>query len=197
MKKLLYSLLAIFFITGCTNSQKVNYPNSNANKETMYIKPTEFSEETMEVLDLFDEEIQFFDISINDTAKSHTVSIWVYRDGEWKEDGKSYGEMEFLGNRYAIRLTETSCELYSIDENGHTKVTYPKLDTTFDESTAKMGWRLSNETEIELNQEIPLWVMIGSNVNSFEVSNMEKNFREINCSAGIAITLTVSDKVVE
>ena len=32
---------------------------------------------------LFDDEIQFFDISFDETAKSYAVSIWVYRDGEW------------------------------------------------------------------------------------------------------------------
>ena len=31
----------------------------------MYIKPSELSDETMEVLDLFDDEIQFFDISFD------------------------------------------------------------------------------------------------------------------------------------
>ena len=182
-------LTCLINLTACSSA--------NDNIDTMYIKPTEFSEETMEVLDLFDDEIQFFDISTNDTVKSHTVSIWVYRDGEWHEDGKSYGEAEFLGNRYAIRLTETSCELYSIDDNGHTKAKYPKLDTTFDESTAKISWKLNHEQPIELNKEIPLWVLIGSNATSFQVSAIEKDFREIDCTAGIAITITVSDEIME
>ena len=41
----------------------------------MYIKPSELSDETMEVLDLFDDEIQFFDISFDETVKSYAISV--------------------------------------------------------------------------------------------------------------------------
>ncbi len=57
----------------------------------MYIKPSELSDETMEVLDLFDDEIQFFDISFDETVKSYAISVWGYRDGEWAEDGMTVG----------------------------------------------------------------------------------------------------------
>lgn len=190
MKKLSIMLLCLFCLAGCNAGKEIK-------NETMYIKPSEFSEETKEVLKLFDEEIQFFDISLDDNAKSHTVSIWVYSEGEWKESGKSYGETEFLGNRYAIRLTETSCELYSIDDNGHTKVKYPQLNTAFDETLAKISWKLDYEKEIKLNEEIPLWVMIGSEESYFQYSHLKNDFRSIDCSTGIAVTLTISDEIVE
>ena len=56
MKKIIYALLVgVLIFTLCACSQNKH--------STMYIKPSELSDETMEVLDLFDDEIQFFDIS--------------------------------------------------------------------------------------------------------------------------------------
>ena len=59
----------------------------------------------MEVLDLFDDEIQFFDISFDETVKSYAISVWVYRDGEWAEDGMTVGNIDHLTRRIAVRLT--------------------------------------------------------------------------------------------
>lgn len=196
MKKLLSIFLAvtcILCLTGCSR----DLTDLSEKQDEMYIMPSQFSEETLEVLEVLDHEIQFFDISLNETAKSHTVSVWVYRDGQWHEDGKSYGETKFLGDRYAIRLTETSCELISMDENGHTRSTYPVLDTSFDKSMASAGWRLNEKQTVELNKEMPLWVMIGFKDGSFQVSDLKENFREIECEAGIAVTITVSDEVAD
>ena len=59
--------------------------------------------------------------------KSETITVWVYRDGEWEESGKTTGPVDTLERRIAIRLTEDSYELYSIDESGHVKYTSPDL----------------------------------------------------------------------
>ena len=162
----------------------------------MYITPSQFSEETLEVLEVLDYEIQFFDISLNDTAKSHTVSVWVYRDGQWHEDGKSYGETEFLGDRYAVRLTETSCELISIDENGHTRSTYPVLNTSFDDSMTTVEWWLREKQTIELNEAVPIWTIFGSKGGNIQVPASQKEFKDAKCDAGIAVTITLSDEIV-
>ena len=88
---------------------------------------SEFTEETREVLDLFDDEVQFFDIVLDETVKSETITVWVYRDGAWEESGKTTGPVDMLERRIAIRLTEDSYELYSMDESGHTKYCYDTL----------------------------------------------------------------------
>lgn len=125
MKKAISILLAVatlLSLCACSRNKR----------SVMTIKPSEFSKETQEVLDLFDDEIQFFDISLDETVKSYTISVWVYRDGTWNEDGKTYGKSDLLGNRIAIRLTETGCDIYNISENGSSRCSYPALDTTFD-----------------------------------------------------------------
>ena len=55
MKKIICALFAgliTFTLCACSQDKQL----------AMSIKPTEFSEETLAVLDLFDDEIQFFDI---------------------------------------------------------------------------------------------------------------------------------------
>ena len=162
----------------------------------MYIKPSEFMEETREVLDLFDDEVQFFDIVLNDTVKSETITVWVYRDGAWEESGKTSGPVDMLERRIAIRLTENSYELYSLDESGHTKYT-SFLDTTFDESMAILGSRVEGETQLILNEETPILMKIGAETSSMESYNVTEDFRTMDCNAGVVITLTVSDELVE
>ena len=146
---------------------------------------------------MFDDEIQFFDISFDETAKSYAVSIWVYRDGEWVEDGTTAGNIDHLTGRIAVRLTETGCDLYTIDENGHVKYSFPTVDTPFDESTGVGGTRIDREVPIMLNKEIPLWVKIGTTANSMRVLDITDDFRNTECNAGVAVTLTVSDVGVD
>ena len=163
----------------------------------MYIKPSEFTEETREVLDLFDDEVQFFDIVLDETVKSETITVWVYRDGEWEESGKTTGPVDTLERRIAIRLTEDSYELYSIDESGHVKYTSPELNTNFDESMAILGSRVEGETKLVLNEETPILMKIGAEASSMESYNVTEDFRKMDCNAGVVITLTVSDELAE
>ena len=190
MKKIIYALLVgVIIFTLCPCSQNKH--------STMYIKPSELSDETMEVLGLFDDEIQFFDISFDETVKSYAISVWVYRDGEWAEDGMTVGNIDHLTGRIAVRLTETSCDLYTIDESGHVKYSFPTLETQFDEPMGIGGTKIDRETPIELNKEIPIWFKIGTIINSMKVMDITDDFRNAECDAGIAITLTAYDKIVE
>ena len=144
MKKTISVLLAVAMIFSlCACSQ---------NKQSgISIKPTEFSEETLEVLDLFDDEIQFFDISLDENVKSFESSVWVYRDGEWFEDGKTHGNNDFLGKRIAIRLTENSYELYNICRTEH-KNKIPKIRPLTGRTMRKVdGLFLSAKSKKEVN----------------------------------------------
>ncbi len=163
----------------------------------MYIKPSEFTEETREVLKLFDDEVQFFDIVLDEKVKSETITVWVYHGGEWQENGKTSGPVDTLERRIAIRLTENSYELYSMDESGHVKYESPELNTSFDESMAIIGSRVEGETQLILNEETTIWMKIGSETSSMENFNVTEDFRTMDCNAGVVITLTVSDEIVE
>ena len=98
MKKIICALLAgVLALSLCACARDV--------QAGMSIAPTAFSEETMDVLKLLGDDIQFYDLSLDGSVKSFALSLWVYRDGEWFEDGKMYGGSDTLGRRIAIRQT--------------------------------------------------------------------------------------------
>ena len=184
---IIFTVAIMISICACTLNQQSN----------MSIKPSKFSKETKEVLSLFDDEVQFFDIKIDDTVKSYSIILWAYQNGEWKEYGRTEGETKFLGDRIAIRLTESSYDLYTVDEAGNTKYNYPNVDAGFEKSIAKGGEIIDREIPLELNKETPIWVKIGTDTGSMRVGDITDDFRKADCNAGIAVTLTVSDKIIE
>ena len=187
LKSILVATLLMLTLVGCENKES----------KGMYIKPSEFSEETREVLNLFDDEVQFFDIVLDETVKSETITVWVYKNGAWEESGKTSGPVEILDRRIAIRLTKDSYDLYSMDESGYVKYTCPDLDTSFDESMGIIGSRVEGETKLILNEETPILLKIGSKSSSIDNCNVTDDFRTIDCDAGVVVTLTVSDEIVE
>lgn len=187
LKSLFVAILLMFTLSGCENKEN----------KGMYIKPSEFSEETRKVLNLFDDEVQFFDIVLDETVKSEKITVWVYKNGVWEESGNTSGPVELLDRQIAIRLTENSYDLYSIDESGHIKYSCPELEASFDEAMGIIGSRVEGETKLILNEETPILMKIGSKSSSMENYNVTEDFRSFECDAGIVITLTVSDEIVE
>ena len=84
-----------------------------------------------------------------------------------------------------------------MDESGHTKYTSPDLNINFDESVAILGSRVEGETKLVLNEETPILMKIGAETSSMENYNVTEDFRKMDCNAGVVITLTVSDELVE
>lgn len=192
MMKKIIAFVVLFtcfsFLSGCDGK------TMEQNQLGMYIKPSTFSDETLEVLKLFEDEIHFFDIKLDDTAKSFAISIWQYQDDQWNEIGSSSGQSEFLGNRIAIRFDDTDYEIYHMDENGHSSIKSPALDLKFEESMTKIWWTVDQEESLGINQEKVLFVKVGTNKNEVRTSVMSTDFREVECDTGIAITLTIFDK---
>lgn len=189
MKKLLHLVMVFLLILALTAC-------SAGAPAAMSIQPSKFSEETKKVLDLLDDEMQFFDIRLDESIKSYTISVWAYRDGEWHEDGKIDVENIVPNGQIAIRLTESSCGLYVIDDTGHSKYGYPVIETDFENAVGIGGTRIEKETPIELHKEIPIWVKIGTDKSSMRAMDITENFRAYDCNAGVAITLIVSDELV-
>ena len=47
------------------------------------------------------------------------------------------------------------------------------------------------------NEETPILLKIGSKSSSIDNCNVTDDFRTIDCDAGVVVTLTVSDEIVE
>lgn len=187
MKKilLLFALLITIMLSACSK------PN-----QELTIKPSHFSEETQEVLKIFDDEIIFLDYTIDETIKSLSIDLWVYQNGEWINNGNTFGNIDSVNNRLALRLTETSYDLFIIDEEGYSEHSTPNIGADFSNFTSVTSTRLTNPTPIKPNEEIPLWVKLGTNKNSIESARLT-DFRNADCDTGVAITVTFSDKSVE
>lgn len=184
---LVMGVMLMFSLSACTK-------DDNNTPTEMTIKPSSFSKETTDVLKLFDDELQFFDITLNETAKSETITVWIYKNGEWVEAGQTIGAVDQFSKRIAIRLTDTNYDLYCIEDTGYNKYSSSNLDTTFSESMGISRIRIDGETPIELNKEIPIVVKFGTDKDYMKVYDISEDFREYECNAGIAITLTVSDQ---
>lgn len=188
MKKLI-SIAVMVFITMMTACMQPVTKDKAA-----IIKPSEFSEETQKALELFDDDMMFFDYTVDETIKSFTISVWSYEDGEWMNKGDSLGNIDTVDNQIAFRFNDTGYELFTIDKNGHVKFSAPDVYTGFSDTMQQTSTCLSNPTDIVLNTEIPLWVKIGNNKDGISISD---NFRNSDCTAGIAVTVVFSDKVLE
>lgn len=195
MKKftcLFIAIILVFSLCACSSS----------GGQGMSIKPSEFSKETREVLELLKDELQFFDVSLDESAKYFKISVWVKRDGEWLDVGGVSDEISWMPARIAVRLTDDSFELYLIDDKGQVGVSYP-LEDDFDNSAdfvnsaAFFGSKIDSETPLELNKELTLWAKYGTEKTSIEASAAQHDFRDVDCNAGTVVTLTVSDKPLE
>ena len=56
-------------------------------KQSMVIRPSEFSEETRKVLTIVEDELVFFDYEVDETIRSKTIDIWQYQEGQWVSAG--------------------------------------------------------------------------------------------------------------
>ncbi len=188
MKKVLIIIsVMLLVLTGCAENESYS----------MSIKPTELSQETQQALSIFDDEVQYFDVKYDETAKYYSMAIWAYKDGEWYEAGRTYGEIQYLNNQIAINLTESSCEIFNISKDGYASSAYPDIDTNFDSVIGITGSRVDREIPIELDKETPIWVKIGTQSFSMSAMDITEDFRNNECDAGIAVTLTISDKEIK
>lgn len=180
------TLVLLFTLAACSMSKEKT-------QDVMIIKPGEFSEETKQVLDLLDEEIMFFDFVTDHTVKSSTVNVWAYENGRWISKGATSGNIYKAENQIAIQITEKGYNIFTIDESGHIKYSAPDLDIGFENTAQQLSHAITNPTNFIIGEEIPLWVKIGNNENAISIFD---NFRSSNCTAGIAFTVTFSDKEI-
>lgn len=188
-------LLLTMVLTACSR-QKEAAENDAAQNETMTIKPSEFSEETQDVLKIMDDEISFFDYSVDETIKSMRIDIWAYEDGKWTGAGNSYGNLKGSTGRIAVRINDATYDIFDIDESGYAKTSCESI-VDFEKSKTKTMSSLSHPTKIEPGKEISLWVKLGFDTLEAVSPGTAGNFREADYDSGLAVTITFSTESVE
>lgn len=183
----LVALVLLFFLTACSTPKQ-------SIQDTMIIKPSKFSEETKRVLDLFDEDIKFFDFTVDETVKSSTIDVWHYENNLWVNKGGTSGNIDKTDHQIAIQITENGYNIFTIDEGGHMKYSAPEINIDFENTKQQLSNKITHPTHIIVGEEIPLWVKIGNNQNGISIPT---DFRSSNCTAGIAFTVTFSNKEIQ
>lgn len=165
-------------------------------KPELSVAPSSFSRETTEVLRPFQSELQFVDLNLNEDAKQWKISLWSYHDGEWKEQGKMFEKIKQKPEslRIAIRLTTKECDLYLIDENGFSKASYSSIGTNFEQTQTVIDQRIEEKTPFAIGEEVTLWAKLGVDGQQVEAGDLTKDFRNFPCTAGAAVTVTISDE---
>ena len=165
----------------------------NREREGMWIAPGEFSAETENVLKLFEDELQFYDISLDKSARYQKVSIWTCQDGIWQESGRICGEIADASWQLAVRLLDDRADVYTICGEEYKKSTYPHLPAAGEDSETAMETSIQTAVSLEFDQEIPLWVKVAGK----DVTEIPEDFRNLPCSSGTAVTFTVSEQPLE
>ena len=193
MKKrlLFFALIISFLLPSCSDIMKI--------QTGMIIQPTRFSRESQKTLKIFDAETLFLDYTIDDSAKYYSINLWIYEDGKWVSGGSvSNSERQLdMNNRLAIHLKETGVDIFTFDKTGdYIKYGLNGGGMELKNSISIASQRITKPTQISLNEEIPMWVIWGTNKNSMEVSD-DSDFRNLECTEGVAITITFSDKKIK
>ena len=187
--KIIPVMLAVLLFAGCGTAQT----DGKTTGKPMTIYPTEFSAETTKVLDILDDEVMFYTYITDETVKSIDLQIWFYENGEWTSAGNVKGNKEMTERDIVLRVKDGEVDLIQVSETGQSKYTFP-VTQDFSGSLMTVEERLQTTEPIVLEEEIVLYYKAATDDNAIR---SETDFRELNCSAGMALTITFSAENVE
>ena len=190
MKKflsLIISMTLCLSITACSNQVQTQ-------EETMVIKPSDFSEETMQVIDILGDDVLFFDFLVDDSVKSYSIEAFVYKDNTWQDYGITASNIDDTNNRIAIKSDAEGYDIHTMDDSGIIGYNSDAVYDAFDSTTQQGSYKITSATDIIMDEEIVLWSKIGNNGNGLAITS---DFRNADCTAGMAFTVTFSDEVLQ
>ena len=182
-------LAAGVLLTGCGTGEQAKQKTV----EPMTIRPAVFSEETQKVLDILDDEVMFFTYATDETVQSMVLDIWIYEDGEWNSAGAVKGGQESVSQDIALRIKDTEIDVIQVRDDGQSKYT---LTVTMEFTAAQMTVedRLMTTEDIALGEEIVLFSKVSTDDTSIRSGS---GFRDMDCTAGIAVTVKFFAEAVE
>ena len=193
MKRKFAAALCLLFLSALTACGGQDIPAETAPA----IRPTVFSQDAQDLLDVLggDDTLAFFDYTVEAPIRSISTEVWKYEDGSWKQYGHVFGNIDPGEYRMGFRLTPSGYEIFDISDTGHNTYTYhDPID--FDGSGATISTQLGDPREIVCGEEIPLWMKTSSD-SSAVGSVTPGDFRSIDCTAGLALTVTFSDMPID
>lgn len=165
--------------------------------KTMAIRPSEFSEETEDIIELIYDDVMFWDFKVNENVKGYSVSFWKYNQesSNWKSGGMLRGNIECLDNQIAIRINDNEYDIFLSDKDTNQKCGLTMSKLNISDSSMHRFEKITEEIEFEINKEIVLYEHIITNKIGMN-TNFDEDFREIDCDSGLVIVLKLMDKPV-
>ena len=182
MKKFSAVILALFMLllAGC---------GGVSNADTL--KVTEFSKETQNAMQIFQNRVRFFDVNARGIT-GYKTQLWICRDGIWSAETSSWNdELESNPEQIAIEAPFGGGPLifHVIDKDGFSTVSINLPQDVCSDEKGSVSTILSNDTEIIPDKEIVLWSELEMTDGDTWPADMQ-NFRESSAKAGLAYTIT-------
>ena len=182
MKKFQTVVLALFMLclAGC-----------GSGSDPDMLKATQFSKETQNAMQIFQNRVRFFDVNAGGIT-GYKTELWICRDGIWSAETSSWNdELESNPEQIAIEAPFGDGPLifHLIDKYGFSTVGINLPKDVFSEENGSVSTMLNNDTEIIPDQEIVLWSKLEMTDGDTWSSDMQ-NFRDSDAKAGLAYTIT-------
>jgi len=202
MKRLITLFLlitAMICIMGCSDTpEKMN---------KMYIEPAQLTEEEEQIAALLglNTKQRIFDFVLDETVQSIQVNTYRLIDGEWKlETGGGGQAFSDAKGRIALgfeRLDEGIRIAIQSEHTGGSTEYESERNEDLEEIGGYATSILSEKTEFEYEEEIPLAVQVitsGNNVVSYQVDyfNSPEEYEKLGYEGVFAITVKFSQKTV-
>ena len=202
MKRLITLFLlitAMICMAGCSDTPET------ANK--MYIEPAQLTEQEEQIAALLglNTKQRIFDFVLDETVQSIQVNTYRLIDGEWKlETGGGGQAFSDAKGRIALgfeRLDEGIRIAIQSEHTGGSTEYKSERNEDLEEIGGYATSILSEKTEFEYEEEIPLAVQVitsGNNVVSYQVDYFEqpKEYEKLGYEGVFAITIRFSQKTV-
>ena len=202
MKKLMVIVLAIvgmLSMAGCADIEK--------NEGKMYIEPAQLTEEEEKIASLLglNTEQRIYDFTLEESVQSIQVNTYRLMDGEWKLEagggGQAFSDVE---GRIALafeRLDEGLRIAIQSEHTGGATEYNSERNEDLNEIGSFVTSVLSEKTEFEYEEEIPLAVQIITSKNevvSYQVDYFysPEEYEKLGYEGVFAITIRFSQKTV-
>ncbi len=170
-------------------------------KQTMWVGQSQLGEETSQAIALFAPETHLFSYAVDDSIASIVMTAWHYEDGTWNEVAQSESPVngsEEQEGTLAVQCVGDTCKLFWIQRewDGWSSCEAEldfQLKQEMNQCDMLEEYLVGTEEEIVADQEIPLWTWIGGE----RASAQSPDFRQSDCDAGIAVTVTFASEKLE
>ncbi len=213
-KDMIFVVISIIIIIILLNYDAIKSELNNP--RSMQIRETYFNDETKRVLNIFKNEIKFFEYKTNKKVKAVKVDFWQNNGENWENFGTIYNNINKGKFDIALNTSSNFYKLYSLNDKTIIPYEYESI-VKFNKNLENISTNfLENSAKIKINEEIVLFSKYGfqksiigrlanykeleqykAKILPLESDKNTKDFRDVKCKKGVAITITFLDEEIQ